>query len=907
MAEQKNKKELKFELLDELKVLDRDLFNNEYGWILPQYILDNLKHMPRFYQEEAIRYFHYTQASQTFKYRQPKELMFNMATGSGKTDLMAGLILYLFKEKGYQNFLFTVNSTGVLSKTIDNLINRQSHKYLYQEHLEIDGDNITINKIEGRFPDQPNKNHINIKFVTIQSLTNELFTVSENVMSLKDYAKYKMVILADEAHHYSASTKNQTKTEKEQASWENTLSKLCETNHHNLLLEFTATLDFNDDTIYHKYKNRIVYRYTLDRYILDQYSKNVRRIQTGNSNEENMLSTVLLSEYRRKYALENLGIEIKPVILFKSHKIDASHEANRIFNNVIDNLTAEELRKFITSQMKSLTDETSHTLHLAYQYYLTLDNLDNVVREIKRGFSPSRILNANDTDSSSKGLLETGQYQALNTLESPSNLYRVVFAVAKLTEGWDVLNLYDIVRISSLGKSNDRKDMKATNSEAQLIGRGARYYPLSQDSAASYKRKFDEDNEEASLLLETLHYHTLNEPQYIKNLLNSLDAINLATGEDDRNPPIEIKIKPSFKQTKLYKDGKIYYNEIEEIPDSAYTNLRAYGIDISKLSTVRFYKTTRESSYNTNATINLKIAPLEGIDIRYFKKAVNKLRFFHFNQLVKYLPNIKSIDDFWGIHWLNLKDLCLSVETEQETVVSDFSSQEKLKIVELFLENLASKIKSGYRKAKGTNRFKGYLISEYLSDYNKRIPKFDTAAQSQQVSNIRYSKSDFFVYESAIINQTEKSLIDVITNHVPELRERYGEVYLIRMDENMLRGTERANNLKLHQFDKNPDTINLDGFQPDFILLLQNQEYYLQIFIEPKGDHLLDKDQWKEDILTYINTHQAELEFEADVEGVIIKGLRFYTQGDKRNIEGQLAQIALNKPVFDGNIKLNPL
>ncbi|MCW6666400.1 hypothetical protein NHG34_02380 [Aerococcaceae bacterium NML190938] len=121
-------------------------------------------------------------------------------------------------------------------------------------------------------------------------------------------------------------------------------------------------------------------------------------------------------------------------------------------------------------------------------------------------------------------------------------------------------------------------------------------------------------------MLETLHYHTLNEPQYIKNLLNSLDAINLATGEDDRNPPIEIKIKPSFKQTKLYKDGKIYYNEIEEIPDSAYTNLRAYGIDISKLSTVRYYKTTRENSYNTNAPINLKIAPLEGIDIRYFKK-----------------------------------------------------------------------------------------------------------------------------------------------------------------------------------------------------------------------------------------------------------------------------------------------
>ncbi|MDA0062985.1 DEAD/DEAH box helicase family protein [Brachyspira hyodysenteriae] len=31
--------------------------------------------------------------------------MFNMATGSGKTLIMASLILYLY-EKGYRNFLF---------------------------------------------------------------------------------------------------------------------------------------------------------------------------------------------------------------------------------------------------------------------------------------------------------------------------------------------------------------------------------------------------------------------------------------------------------------------------------------------------------------------------------------------------------------------------------------------------------------------------------------------------------------------------------------------------------------------------------------------------------------------------------------------------------------------------------
>ena len=62
----------------------------------------------------------------------------------------------------------------------------------------------------------------------------------------------------------------------------------------------------------------------------------------------------------------------------------------------------------------------------------------------------------------------------LNSLGNINNPIRVVFAVAKLNEGWDVLNLYDIVRISE-GAGTTRT---ATDSEAQLIGRGARYFPF---------------------------------------------------------------------------------------------------------------------------------------------------------------------------------------------------------------------------------------------------------------------------------------------------------------------------------------------------------------------------------------------------------------------------------------------
>ncbi|CAH1762982.1 6204_t:CDS:2 [Entrophospora sp. SA101] len=57
-----------------------------------------------------------------------------MATGSGKTLMMAGLILYLY-EKGYRNFLFFVNSTNIIDKTKDNFLNDTSIKYLFNKSL----------------------------------------------------------------------------------------------------------------------------------------------------------------------------------------------------------------------------------------------------------------------------------------------------------------------------------------------------------------------------------------------------------------------------------------------------------------------------------------------------------------------------------------------------------------------------------------------------------------------------------------------------------------------------------------------------------------------------------------------------------------------------------------------------
>lgn len=121
--------------------------------------------------------------------------------------------------------------------------------------------------------------------------------------------------------------------------------------------------------VYEKYKDKVLYRYALDRFIQDKYSKNVKRIQSSNTDVDNMMNVVLLSEFRRRYALEEHGAYIKPVIMFKSQRIDASNEAHKQFNELIDTLTVESLKAFLHRQTQITSEDDSETLALAHNYY----------------------------------------------------------------------------------------------------------------------------------------------------------------------------------------------------------------------------------------------------------------------------------------------------------------------------------------------------------------------------------------------------------------------------------------------------------------------------------------------------------------------------------------------------------
>lgn len=885
-----------FPLVEQAELAENDLFDTHQGYIIPDYINANLTHILRHYQDKALRNYHYTQSQIK---PSPQHVLFNMATGSGKTDLMAGLILYLYQEYSYQNFLFTVNTNSVLMKTKDNLVNRNSDKFLYQNKIEIDGKQISVVEVE-RFPRVQQDNTIYIKLSSVQKVSDDLFVVKENTMGLADYERQPVVILADEAHHYSASTKTEKESEN---TWESAINKILnarnEQEQKNLLLEFTATVDFDKEVIYDKYRDKVVYRYPLSKFMFDGYSKQVKRIETSASDEDKMLNVVLLSQFRKYRAyLEGVTSTFKPVILFKSPKVAVSLEANKIFNQLIENLNVRELITFIKRQ-QLMDSNASSALSLAYDFYLkNEDQLGKIIREIKHDFDSRNVLNANDT---SGNMLEKGQYQALNTLENPNNLYRVVFAVAKLTEGWDVLNLYDIVRIEKEAGTNK----SATMAEAQLIGRGARYYPFEIEGQKSYQRRFDNDSSNKQLFLETLHYHTMNEPQYLKQLVGSLKQMDLPTGEDKKNPPIEIKVKSSFKKTEAYKKGKIYYNEVVDVEDEWFDSIDKYGINHQTDISRNLNYGSREVSYQANAGVTeTKTISVGRFDARYIKKAIQRLEFYQFDNLKKYMPLMPSMKEFiYGKNWLNANELNLFLTVPKDYKSTDVTPDDILNVVIELLKEYEVKFKSGYVKQRGTNKFIGYPINEYLTNYNKRVPEYDTANlfnEAMQKIAVYEIDDDFYVYEKAIVNKLEYELIERVKAHVNELKEKYQKsVYLLRMDENMHRESAKSEKVKLHQYGSRRDRsgevteTHLQGFQPDFILFLENSDFYFQIFIEPKGmsgDRFISE-LWKQDLLLYMTDNQAEMEFEANEQNVRISGLKFYTKNDGQHTMEQLKNI----------------
>ncbi|EHC5584072.1 DEAD/DEAH box helicase family protein, partial [Campylobacter coli] len=504
---------------------------------IPFYIKENLSKELRVYQEKALKYYY-----ANFDSMKQRHLMFNMATGSGKTLIMAALILDCYK-KGYRNFIFFVNSTSILEKTKSNFANKYSSKYLFKENINIDSKNIEINIINNLFE---SKNEcINIHFTTIQALFSLFKNERENSLSFEDLKEQKLVFLADEAHHLNSDTKSKNENELKEG-WEAIIKRAYESNSENLLFEFSATIpqEFN---VLEKYQDKIIYEYTLREFCKDGYSKRIFLVKYDNDGlEHRFLGAVLCSLYRELLA-QKYNIALKPVVLFKSESIKESMQNQEKFIDFIDSLESIHIEDFYKNINKE-SDLLNKSLEFFKREYQNTYS-KTIVNFLKNNFKTLYILNTNEDKE-----LEKNQI-LLNCLEEKDNQIRVIFCVDKLNEGWDVLNLFDIVRLG-----NKKASKTITTKEAQLIGRGARYYPFKGnlfdfDDELKFKRKYDSDLENELNTLERLTYHTRNDVEFIKQLNESMNKEGLLFEEEKTR--IDLIVNEKIKE--IVENNKIYY------------------------------------------------------------------------------------------------------------------------------------------------------------------------------------------------------------------------------------------------------------------------------------------------------------------------------------------------------------
>lgn len=836
----------------------------EYGntVLLPAYIQENLN--PKFelrpYQRQAFENFitHF----ESTKCPKPTQVLFHMATGSGKTLIMAGLMLYLYK-RGYRNFLFFVNLSNIVEKTKENFLNAVSSKYLFADEIVLDGERVRINQVDNfQYADQE---AINICFATTQGLHMDMWQTKENGMSFDDFDEQKIVLISDEAHHLNVDTKKKMSADEQTNyhSWEETVKNIFYRNSDNVLLEFTATCDLTNQAIRAEYESKIIFDYALAKFYNDRYSKDIVTLRSELPVMERALQALVLSQYRLK-VFQNHRLGIKPVLLFKAAKIADSIKFMKDFIETVKKLTGTQLSDLSNSC-------TSEIMNKAFAYFRNNGiSFETLAAELRDDFSEEHCVSVNDdNDATQKQIL-------LNSLEDEDNPYRAIFEVKKLDEGWDVLNLFDIVRLYETRQSSGKKISSATISEAQLIGRGARYCPFQiSNDQPKFQRKYDEDVTSELRVCETLYYHCQNDHRYVTELHNALRQIGLDT---DKIVKREYVLKPDFKATDIYKQGYIFLNDREikdrknivgltpTVRDCVYryhAETGASGIDY----------VMEELSQSTDSapeltTSRMTISDIAKINYAIVNKALAKYPIFKFSTLRSYFPNITSMRQF-----ITDSSYLGAVHLEIQGVGKP-TTETLYKAVLYVISKIAGSIASIEETYQGKKEFRPRYIRDIFRDktVNYTNPHDGGVGISQNdpsVENswkIDLSKEDWFAYTDNYGTSEEKAFVAYFRGYVDDLRKKYDRIYLVR--------NERA--FHIYSFEDG------ERFEPDYVLFLQKDKTdgfeQLQIFIEPKGEHLIEKDKWKEKFLLQLKKEAIPTKIIVDSNDYRIWGLPFFNQ-----------------------------
>jgi type III restriction enzyme len=361
--------------------------------------------------------------------REFPNVCFALATGVGKTRLMAAFIIYLHIVKKIHNFFILAPNLTIYNKLKEDFGNPSNPKYVFKGISQfavsspkiITGDNYNktqTNQIEWI-------QYININIFNVSKINSDvdqrtglprIKRLSEYLgESYFDYLKNlpDLVLLMDESHHYRADKGKKVINE---------LSPV-------LGLELTATPQTEEKSKTVKFKN-VVYEYSLAKAMNDGFVK------------EPAVAT------RKNFDPKQLSVEALDIMKLEDGiKIHENTKAD------LDVYSRTNGKKLIKPFVLVVAKDTAHAEWL--ESHIKSD-------EFFKGYYKDKVMQIH---SAQKGAEKDENITKLLTLEHPNNKIEIVIHVNMLKEGWDVTNLYTIIPLRTATSATLRE---------QTIGRGLR-------------------------------------------------------------------------------------------------------------------------------------------------------------------------------------------------------------------------------------------------------------------------------------------------------------------------------------------------------------------------------------------------------------------------------------------------
>jgi type III restriction enzyme len=421
--------------------------------------------------------------------------------------------------------------------------------------------------------------------------------------------------------------------------------------------------------------------------------------------------------------------------------------------------------------------------------------------------------------------------------------------------------------------SKGGKPGKTTVQEAQLIGRGARYFPfkISEEQPLD-QRKFDTDLENEMRICEELHYHCSHNPRYIQELNTALQEIGIVPKEKKE---VFLELKDDFKESKFYKTGFVFINKKVENDPQLNFEYQEPAIRKKHEYKLRTLATAESVIFTEQETkqVDRKTQSYKPIlwDKVILKKAMNKIPFYHFSSMKRYFPSVKSVDDFITKKLSEIEVDVIGLEKD----IKNLTPKDKLNVCLSFLTSIFEEINQTFGDYRGTKTFKREPIRKVFRDKkmyfaieentDKETGKPTMRTDIDEKYYLDLNSRDWHAYKENFGSSEEKLLVKFLDSQMEELENRFKDIYLIR--------NERF--FKIFRFSDGKAT------EPDYVLFMTEKEsgenLVYQLFIEPKGTHLIPTDDWKEKFF-------ADIEEEAilhENDKIRIIGMPFYNKTER--------------------------